>query len=671
MNHSPSLLGRCLLALVLGCSALQAQADAARPPIADFFDNPAFSGALLSPNGAYLAVRIAGANSRDKLAVIELATQATTVVAYYTDADIGQVSWISDERLVFNTTDRKRAMGEKRFGPGLYAVNRDGSAMRQLVARGYSLEGRGAAKLLPGNTSMLRDPGQQDSSSIYVTSPKFDAAGQFDHTDLLRLNTLTGRTESVDGPPGVRSWMLDQRGEPRLAIAYDKQMQITYYRDPATAAWRKLLEVDRYRGGQGNFAPMQFGPDGTLYVRAHKGKDKSAIFSYDLASGKISDKPLIEVAGFDVQGHFISGHDKLLGLDYLADAEAVTWFDAGMQAVQKEVDALLPHTVNILSVAARGASPMVLVRAYSDLQPSRYFLFNSSSHALTHVGDAHPTIQPAQMGSMELVHYRARDGLDIPAYVTHPAQGGKKLPMVVLVHGGPFVHGTSWGWEAESQFLASRGYLVLEPAYRGTTGYGSKHFRAGWKQWGLAMQDDIADGVKWAVAQGLADPGRVCIAGASYGGYATLMGLINDPQLYQCGVNWVGVTDLSLLHDGHWWYESDISDEYRQYGMPMLVGDPVKDAAQFTATSPLLQAARIKQPLLMAYGGSDVRVPVIHGIKFHDAIKATNAQVEWVVYPEEGHGWALPKNRIDFWSRVEQFLDRNIGPGKTAAPGSH
>jgi dipeptidyl aminopeptidase/acylaminoacyl peptidase len=226
------------------------------------------------------------------------------------------------------------------------------------------------------------------------------------------------------------------------------------------------------------------------------------------------------------------------------------------------------------------------------------------------------------------------------------------------------VRGGQWGWHPQAQFLASRGYAVLEPEYRGSTGYGFRHYRAGWKQWGRAMQDDIADGATWAIAEGIVDPRRICIAGASYGGYAALMGLINDPALYKCGINWVGVTDIKLLATGHWSFTSDMSDTYKQYGMPELVGDLVADAAQLTATSPLAQAARIKQPLLLAYGAADRRVPLYHGTQFYEAVKRTNADVEWVVYADEGHGWTVPKNRIDFWSRVEKFLDKNIGSGR-------
>jgi dipeptidyl aminopeptidase/acylaminoacyl peptidase len=231
----------------------------------------------------------------------------------------------------------------------------------------------------------------------------------------------------------------------------------------------------------------------------------------------------------------------------------------------------------------------------------------------------------------------------------------------VMVHGGPYVRGGSWGWSPGSQFLASRGYVVIEPEFRGSTGFGKKHYESGWKQWGLNMQNDIADVTRWAIAQGIADPKRICIAGASYGGYATVMGLVNDPDLYQCGINWVGVTDLELLHSGDSSFTSDMGDAYQKYGFPILIGDPVKDAERFKATSGIHQAARIKQPMLLAYGALDQRVPFYHGKKFLDAVKPGNKDVEMVVYDDEGHGWFFMKNRVDFWSRVEKFLDRNIG----------
>jgi dipeptidyl aminopeptidase/acylaminoacyl peptidase len=261
------------------------------------------------------------------------------------------------------------------------------------------------------------------------------------------------------------------------------------------------------------------------------------------------------------------------------------------------------------------------------------------------------------MSYKDFVRIKVRDGMEIPAYITLPKNSsGKNLPMVVMVHGGPYVRGGHWEWNRETQFLASRGYAVLEPDFRGSTGYGTKLFRAGWKQWGLAMQDDVTDATKWAIAQGYADPQRICIAGASYGGYATLMGLIKEPDLYRCGISWVGVTDINYLFDVTW---SDTSGSaWTRYGMPLMIGDQTKDAEQLKATSPVTQAHRLTKPLILAYGAADRRVPLVHGEQFKKAAPK-DAKIEWITYPNEGHGWRTLKNNVDFWTRAEKFLNEN------------
>jgi len=195
--------------------------------------------------------------------------------------------------------------------------------------------------------------------------------------------------------------------------------------------------------------------------------------------------------------------------------------------------------------------------------------------------------------------------------------------------------------------------------FRGSANFGRPFMERGYLQWGAAMQDDITDATRWAIDQHIADPKRICIYGASYGGYAVLMGLIKDPELYRCGVEWVGVTAIDLLYTSRW---SDLSDAWKKYGMTRLIGDPVADAAQFKATSPLENAARIRSPLLLAYGEEDKRVPLEHGERLHDALtKLPGARVEWIVYKNEGHGWYFYDDKIDFWTRVARFLDANIG----------
>jgi dipeptidyl aminopeptidase/acylaminoacyl peptidase len=651
------------------CTPVEAAPDGAAPPaLSSFFDNASFGGAILSPSGRYLAARTGGAGQRLMLAVIDLQDNQFKVVAAYSDADIGRVVWVNDERLAFDVTDRATAPGEENLGAGLYAVNRDGAGLRQLATRRgeafvSDIQSRAKRPLLPWHTFLMPGPGAQDGDAVYVTSPVFDTRGEVRTVELLRLDTLSGRTTAVPAPGPVRSWMLDHEGKPRLAIGQHDGVTTIHYLDPANGRWRTLASYNAYTGGQGAFSPLGFGPDGTLYVTARGGKDKLALYAFDYATGKIKPEALVETAGYDFAGRLLTRRGKLLGVRYETDAEGTAWFDPAMQALQDKIDKLLPATIDSVSMPAAPDAQWALVRAYSDVQPATYLLYNLQTGKLDRLGTAHPAIDSRRMGRQEVLHYKARDGLDIPALLTRPAGAAKdaKLPLVVLVHGGPYVRGSTWGWDPESQFLASRGYAVLEPSFRGTTGFGARHFKAGWKQWGLAMQDDIADGARWAIAQGIADPGRICIAGASYGGYATLMGLARDPDLYRCGVEWAGVTDIGLLYNGHWGVQSNVSEEWRQYGMPELIGDPVKDAAQFAATSPIRQAARIRQPLLLAYGGADLRVPLYHGRQFYDALKQTNKQVDWIEYPDEGHGWSLPKDRIDFWGRVEKFLDKNIG----------
>jgi dipeptidyl aminopeptidase/acylaminoacyl peptidase len=675
--HFPfALCRRAALALVFtlplavpGAAAeAPAAASGAAVPLASFFDNSSFGGALLSPSGRYLAARSGAPGRRIALAVVDLQENTLKVVASPRDADIGHVVWVNDERLAFDMTDREIGPGESYLGAGLFAVNRDGSDLRQLAKRrgeDYVSErtSMAARKLLPWSTFLMDDDGAQDSEWLYVTSYDLEDDGQVRTVNLLRLNTLTGQSSIVQRPARVDEWMLDHQGKPRLATGHERDQTTLYYLDPANGQWRALASYRSYTGGQGAIAPLGFGADGTLYVSARGGKDTLSLYAFDYQAGKIKDEPLIETKGYDFSGGLVANRARLLGVHYETDARATVWLDPAMRAVQEKIDKLLPSTVNMISVAAGPDAPWVLVRSYSDVQPSVYTLYNLRTGKLNKVGEAHPGIDSRRMATQEMLRYKARDGLEVPALLTVPpgTPKGARLPLVVLVHGGPYVRGSAWGWDAESQFLASRGYAVLEPAFRGSTGFGAKHFMAGWKQWGLKMQDDIADGTRWAIAQGIADPKRICIAGASYGGYATLMGLINDPDLYRCGIDWVGVTDIQLLYDGHWSFKSDMSDEWKEYGMPEMVGDPVKDAAQLAATSPLRHAERIRQPLLMAYGGVDQRVPIYHGRKFHDAVSKTNKQVEWVDYQDEGHGWTLPKTRFDFWGRVEKFLDKNIG----------
>ena len=639
-------------------------ATAPLPPAEDFFDRPEFERAKISPSGRYLAMRTPlQKNGRYMLVVYDSQAMKLNVAARFATLDVRDFMWVNDERLAFDSDDEKMGLLERVRAPGLWSVNADGSNLVQLARQSWKVSPPISRPTLDV-ARMYQPVGEQDSNWIYVLSTGLN--NRYPEPLLMRLNTVTREIKRVVLPSEAHIATMDESGEPRFATTRESSgppLATVHVREGSSDQWHPLISFDPYKEV---FTPLTMSRDGTIYVNSRNGDDKLAVHTYDSKTKVISGLPAIKMEKHDFDGKLIIRDGKLRGIHYLGDEEGTQWIDEEYRFVQEEVDKLMPGTINRLDFPRRSEALNVLVTSYSDTSPVSTWLFNRTTHKLQLVGVTHPKIKPSQMGEQGMVRYAARDGMEIPALLTLPQGNARKnMPMVVLVHGGPWHRGAKWGWNPQSQFLASRGYAVLEPEFRGSTGYGDKHFKAGFKQWGLKMQDDVADGVKWAVAQGYADPKRVCIAGASYGGYSAMMGLVNNQELFQCGISSFGVSDLNLLFNGHWFYKDDL-DQYKgwnEYAFPEMIGDVVKDAAQFKATSPLEQANRILKPVLLAHGSSDQRVPVIHGLKLRDAIKQVNQDVEWVEYEREGHGFYLPANEIDFWQRVERLLARTIGPG--------
>ena len=634
-------------ALLLPLSAIAQPQQTSRLPIATFFQNPAFSGGELSPTGEQVAILVGSPTPRMRLVIIDTQTLQGRVLAGFDDVDVVAAHWISDSRLVFEVADLSAGVGADRVSRiGLLAVDSSGADFRRMP-RVY----------------FHSAPRDQDSDDVVVLAPKFNDDGRFDSWATMVIDTRQDNawlaSKNYAGSAGASTWLYDENDEAVVAVGRRNGAPMVRARNPGTRKWRGIEQalVDGY--------PEAVAPGGVLLVSKRGDKDKSALYRFDLKSLTYDPEPLLSVKDFDFNGSFVMNGKRLLGIRYRTDAEATVWFDEKLAQAQRDVDAALPGKTNVMRVARRPRTPMVLVNAYSDRDPGAWYLFNTEAKTLVKIGDVMPGAMPARMGRRDLVRYKARDGLEIPAWLTLPAGSGTapRLPMVVLVHGGPYVQAADWHWNADSQFLASRGYAVLEPQFRGTLGLGWKHYSAGIKQWGLAMQDDLADGATWAIANGIADAGRICIAGASYGGYASMMGLVKDPDLYRCGINWLGVTDIELMSTA--WFSDATADTRMTWSY--VAGDPQKDAEQIRATSPLRQASRITQPVLLAYGGADRRVPITHGRRFLRQLEITNKDVEWVEYGEEGHGWRVVQNRIDFWQRVEALLSRTIGPGSDAA----
>lgn len=671
-----SVFGALLFALsssvVSVFSVAHAQSASELTPIKHFFQRPSILNAKLSPSGNKIALTTDRGDTRVGLIVIDLTDGSPKALraATFSDSDITQFDWVSDERLVFSVVDLQDGSGEdSHYASGLFAVNADGSSLRRLVSR----EGRNESadgRMLKWNHILLAVPQQQEG-----VRPDEVVIGEmyFGHKKITNitpkwLNVSTGRTRAMEAnsPNGSTSWIFDSTGEPRIAYSRDGGKLTTYWRDIGSKQWKQLTQDDLL---DIKFSPEEVDDVGNLYVTHNDPKTGFSVLSmFDFATGKPKTSPLLMTPGFDFTGSVVNGRPgaRAMGIRVTTDAEDTIWFDEDMKRTQAMVDAYLPGKVNRISCRRCGADDMVLlVRSYSDRDPGSLFHYEAGKKRWNLVGNVREEIDPQTMARVAMHRIKARDGRDLPVWVTKPAnlKAGQPLPTVVLVHGGPWIRIGYWDWEPMEQFLASRGYLVISPEFRGSTGYGNEHYQAGWKQWGQAMQDDVADALLWAQKQGMASD-KACIAGASYGGYSTLMGLIRHPDLYKCGVAWVAVTDPTLFLKGAWGVIDDIDSSSRRFMLPQMVGDVDKDAEMLAANSPLVRAKEIKAPLLLAFGESDQRVPLEHGERLRSALIKANRPPEWITYPNEAHSWRQVGTQVDFASRVEKFLGKHLKADK-------
>ncbi|MDC8772227.1 S9 family peptidase [Roseateles albus] len=672
------VLGAGLMAAMTTMTALAAATEAPLEPVPleRFFQRPSVLEAKLSPSGKQLALTTSKGGTRAGLVVVDLGEGTkVTRAGGFSDADIVQFDWVGDKRLVFSVADLEAGSGEdRRYAPGLYAADPDGGNLRQLVRRqGKPFVSSGDSRdiALEWNHRLLAVPLEQEG-----VRPEEVVVGKMDFGDNevrtltpLWLNVRTGRTRGFElnsAPTGTVHWLFDSKGQARVAGTRVKDKVALHWRGPGEENWRQLAEGSMLKPP---FTPSAVDDAGNLYVKFIEGPEGYAVLSrFDFEKGVPLRPALVTTPGFDMRGGMVLDRagGRALGVRVDTDGEQTIWFDEGMKRMQALADEMLPGRVNRLNCRRCGADDMVvLVRSFSDRDPGRLYLYEAAKKRWQPVSTVLEGIEPKRMATVDLQRIKARDGRDLPVWLTQPAgsQAGQPLPTVVLVHGGPWVRIGHWQWQAMEQFLASRGYLVISPEFRGSEGYGEAHYKAGWKQWGQTMQDDVADALLWAQKQGLASD-KACIAGASYGGYSTLMGLIKHPELYRCGVAWVAVTDPSLFINGAWWLDDDVGGSGRRYMLPELVGDVEKDAAMLNANSPLVQAKRIQAPLLLAFGESDKRVPLVHGTRLRAALTEAGRPPEWVTYENESHSWRKVETHVDFARRVEKFLGQHLKADK-------
>jgi dienelactone hydrolase len=657
--------GRLALAWVLVITSTAAPAVAAVPTAEDFAAPAQIDNVVVSPSGRRMAVLITGAKGRVRLGVIDLdPIGQPRVVAGFDDANVRSVSWLNDERLLFEAYQDGAVI--QAWGGGTFAVDHDGSDQLQLIAWARTTERTGSgigSRVLPYGW-FVHSTVDDGSDDVFVYRRVLDSRDEVRELELARLNTRSRLNRSLARgmPDGTRTWLLDTDSEPRIVVARREGRHHVYWRESKDRDWSEIAQYDPLK--ESGFAPLWIEADGSVVVSTSSG-DTRALHRLDPRTKQIDPQPMVRVAGFDVDAVLETDAKtrRLLGVHMTVDRPMSVWFDARMDAVQRGVDAALPKDrINRLYCGRCESSRFFVVLSSSDRHPGEFFLFDRTERTLQKLGLALPRIAEATQGRRSYHRMPTRDGLSMPVYVTHPpgADAKQALPAVVLVHGGPWVRGASLRWHADAQFLATRGYRVIEPEFRGSTGYGATHYRAGWRQWGAAMQDDLVDALHWAAKEGLVDAGRVCVVGASYGGYAALMAPILHPRAFRCAASFAGVTDIMAMYDIAW---SDITEDSRRYGMPALIGDPRKDEAMLSASSPLKRVAELKIPLLVTHGGQDQRVPVEHSRRFVRAAKEAGVKVQSHEYPEEGHGFFDPANRADHYRRLETFLEEQIGAG--------
>ncbi len=638
------IVGICAVALqFIFLTPSAPAARAAELPVEVFFRDYEFIDADLSPDGQCLAL-IGPSKGRRNVLALDLQRHELTWLTGFTDRNVYSIRWATDRRLLLK-------MEHEGFGTGgYYAVNRDGSEREILV--GTWADKKSSQIYIPRLLSVLpEDPEHVLVSAIDTDFHIGRDEAAFPHVELLDI--FSGFATLVEKNPGdIIGWLPDNRGVVRLAVELRKEKLRFLHRPDPKSKWESLVE---YLVSDDYAWPVRFTPDNRdLIVQASNGRKTTGLYLFDIANRRLGDC-LAQHAEFDMESTLFSLKDnRPLCVFFSTDRPQCQWFDARWQAAQAGIDKALPQMVNQLVSMSRDEMKGVFL-SFSDRTPGTYYLFDMANHHLEELRRVASWIKPVEMSPMKAISYRARDGLTIHGYLTLPLDSaGTNLPLVVLPHGGPWVRDT-WGFDPEVQFLANRGYAVLQMNFRGSTGYGFAFEQAGRKEWGLRMQDDITDGVQWAIRQGIADKNRICIFGASYGGYAAMMGLVQTPELYKCGINYAGVTDLRSL------LRTDAYQRPRRMGHEkMAVGDTREDKERLEATSPINHVDRIRAPVLLIYGEEDPRVKVSQGKRLARELKKHGKEYEMILEEKEGHGFHIEKNKIEMYRKLDAFLKKHL-----------
>ena len=598
--------------------------------VEDFFRNPKETDYRLSPDGKYYAY-VGPYNGINNIFLREVGSPEAIRLTDATDRDINRFFW-GNSTFVMYLQDNE---GDENYK--LYRVHIGQKSVDCLTP-------------FEGVKVTVIDVLRNIPDDIIIGMNKRDP----ELFDPYCLNIVTGGMVLLAENPGnVKRWMSDNAGVIRVAFADG-----ILYREGEGIEFRDVLSL----GFDDTFIPHYFTPDNQhVYAYSNLGRDKIAIVQYDLNEGKeirtLFEHPVYDVFGDDEQDYFKYSY-RTQTLEYAlftAERRKLHFFEEELKRLYDRLRKEIGDYEIVFESSSDDFSRIIL-KASSDRMPGAYYLYDKESDKLELLHKVAPWLDENEMAVMQPVHYTARDGLEIHGYLTLPkGVKAENLPVVVHVHAGPQWR-NSWGFDVKTQFFANRGYAVFQVNFRGSTGYGKEFLRAGFRQWGLRMQDDITDGVKWLIDNGIADKNRIAIFGWSFGGYAALAGVTFTPDLYACGIDLWGISNYFTFYEGFpsYWksYLGQINERW---------GDPVKDSLQMYQTSPVFHVENIKVPVFIAQGAHDSRVRMIQSEQMVEELEKYNKEYEYELIQGEGHAFSNEEKTIALMTKIKNFLARHIG----------
>jgi dipeptidyl aminopeptidase/acylaminoacyl peptidase len=590
-------------------------------PLRDFFRNPEKSSYQISPDGKYFSYLAPVAN-RMNVFVQEIGKDKAVQLTNETARDVSGYFWANNHRILF----LKDSGGDENYK--LFGVNIDGSGLKPLTD-------------FPKVKTQIIDDLEDIDDEVIIGLNKRNPQV----FDAYRLNIVSGEMKLLAENPGnIVGWLTDHNGKLRLAVTSDGVNNSILFRKTESDPFKTVITTNFKE----SISPMFFTFDNkNIYAVSNLGRDKSAVVEFDPEQGK-EIKVLYENKDYDVSNLNYSKKRKVLTSTIYVSWKTERYF------FDKETENMFNFLKTKLGDKEIGitdrdkSEEKYIVRTYSDRSPGEYYLYDKVKNTVVLISVIAPWLKETELAVTKPIEYKSRDGLTIHGYLTLPnVKNAKKLPVIVNPHGGPW-HRDTWGYNPEVQFLANRGYAVLQMNFRGSTGYGRAFWEKSFKQWGKTMQDDITDGAKWLIAQGIADPQRIGIYGGSYGGYATLAGLTFSPELYAAGVDYVGVSNLfTFLKTIPPYWKPMLEMMYEMVGNP----ENREDSLNMKDASPVYHANKIKAPLFIAQGANDPRVNKDESDQMVTALKKRGIEVEYLVKKNEGHGFRNEENRMEFYGK--------------------